>query len=154
MNIFTPPFSKKTNRLVISQLPNQALFNLLIINSYLYSISLKGYQDVSVVSPDRYTISLSIQYQSQRLSRLNRKPLIDSLPSRLSIQYQSQRLSRPNGDFRTFELLFDYLYSISLKGYQDLHPNFCLNCSTVNYLYSISLKGYQDHKGLCNCFSL
>ncbi len=48
MNIFTPPFSKKTNRLVISQLPNQALFNLLIINSYLYSISLKGYQDVII----------------------------------------------------------------------------------------------------------
>ncbi|WP_373697249.1 hypothetical protein, partial [Porphyromonas loveana] len=55
MNIFTPPFSKKTNRLVISQLPNQALFNLLIINSYLYSISLKGYQDKVKFTPTSIT---------------------------------------------------------------------------------------------------
>ncbi len=38
----------------------------------------------------------------------------------------------------------NYLYSISLKGYQDLYSRALLHRAGRRYLYSISLKGYQD----------
>ncbi len=44
-----------------------------------------------------------------------------------------------------------YLYSISLKGYQDEDTAPEIS-PAVNYLYSISLKGYQDHSIFCALF--
>ena len=116
----------------------------MLVESTIYTVSVsKAIKTTVRPFQHQRTLLLSIQYQSQRLSRQTVIRLSYKVFKNLSIQYQSQRLSRLINSVLIM-LTFSTIYTVSVSK----AIKTASHCSYILlfgfYLYSISLKGYQD----------